>query len=95
MFVSNMVSKKRVNLSSGWCADLFWADIIICEDDPYYFLQYPEYEENAPNTEPKGEFDSQRFLESLAPSFLKYDYQGRVIRLESFSKVDRILSILY
>ncbi|PYH91571.1 aromatic aminotransferase Aro8 [Aspergillus ellipticus CBS 707.79] len=44
-------------------------DIIIVEDDPYSFIQYPE-----------------QFLSSLAPSFLKYDYQGRVIRLESFSK---------
>lgn len=26
------------------------------------------------------------FIASLSPSFLRYDYQGRVIRLESFSK---------
>lgn len=29
---------------------------------------------------------SDKFVESLAPSLLRYDYQGRVIRLESFSK---------
>ncbi|CAI7587763.1 unnamed protein product [Penicillium glandicola] len=59
-------------------------DIIIVEDDPYFFLQYPEYsiETTAKSTvTPNAEF-----LSSLAPSFLRYDYQGRVIRLESFSK---------
>ena len=59
-------------------------DIIICEDDPYSFLQYPSYvngsvEETEKNTKPD-------FLSSLAPSFLKYDTQGRVIRLDTFSK---------
>ena len=28
----------------------------------------------------------EKFVDSLAPSLLRYDYQGRVIRLESFSK---------
>lgn len=29
----------------------------------------------------------EEFIDFLAPSFLKYDYQGRVIRLDTFSKV--------
>lgn len=30
--------------------------------------------------------DDRTFIDSLAPSFLKFDYQGRVVRLDSFSK---------
>ncbi|KAH8753174.1 pyridoxal phosphate-dependent transferase [Hyaloscypha sp. PMI_1271] len=59
-------------------------DIIICEDDPYSFLQFPAYihgGEAALNpTTP------QEYLDSLVPSFLKCDTQGRVIRLDTFSK---------
>ncbi|KAL3474298.1 pyridoxal phosphate-dependent transferase [Aspergillus californicus] len=64
-------------------------DVIIVEDDPYFFIQYPDYiiGETGPapsiSSEPLG---TQSFLDSLAPSFLQYDRQGRVIRLESFSK---------
>ncbi|KAF9055066.1 PLP-dependent transferase [Hymenopellis radicata] len=32
------------------------------------------------------ESDEEKFIASLAPSFLKFDYQGRVIRLDTFSK---------
>ncbi|OCH85707.1 L-tyrosine:2-oxoglutarate aminotransferase [Obba rivulosa] len=46
-------------------------DLVIIEDDPYYFLQYP----SDPN-------DS-----SLVPSFLSLDTDGRVIRLDSLSKI--------
>lgn len=41
-------------------------DVIIVEDDPYYFLTYDE---------------------KPLPSFLSMDVEGRVIRLDSFSKV--------
>ena len=63
-------------------------DVIICEDDPYYFLQFQDSEAtrkdiDAPSTIP---LSTQTYLKSLAPSFLKFDYQGRVIRLETFSK---------
>jgi aromatic amino acid aminotransferase I len=64
---------------------LFAIDIIIVEDDPYYFIQYPEYK--VTGSKPVQEIlPSQNFLDSLSPSLLRYDYQGRVIRLESFSK---------
>ncbi|KAJ5662184.1 Aromatic amino acid aminotransferase [Penicillium maclennaniae] len=46
-------------------------DVIIVEDEPYYFLQMQPYE----------------FIKSLVPSFLSLDVDGRVVRLESFSKV--------
>jgi aromatic amino acid aminotransferase I / 2-aminoadipate transaminase len=61
------------------------SDIIIVEDDPYYFLQYPPFVPGAsPSALQKQEPDD--FLASLVPSFLRFDHQGRVIRLESFSK---------
>ncbi|KAH8118799.1 PLP-dependent transferase [Phellopilus nigrolimitatus] len=69
-------------------------DIVIVEDDPYYFLQQDPY---APRAERKyargakpGDDDDDAgaaaFLANLAPSFLKFDYQGRVVRLDTFSK---------
>lgn len=62
-------------------------DVIICEDDPYCALQYEPYRLGQVFT-PKGDqsISSKAYVESLAPSFLKYDYQGRVIRLDTFSK---------
>lgn len=59
-------------------------DVIICEDDPYCFLQYAAYLYGDASPSAKSTLDS--YLPSLAPSFLKYDTQGRVIRLETFSK---------
>lgn len=86
-------------------------DIIIVEDDPYYFLQegayVPKKERLDPGTAPSG---IDEFTTSLEPSFLKcgpihsyyacvlmanrYDYQGRVIRMDSFSKVRASLHML-
>ncbi|KAG8743958.1 hypothetical protein FRC10_011032 [Ceratobasidium sp. 414] len=68
-------------------------DVIIVEDDPYYFLQFPAYKRKSERslrglipdvTSPES---SERFLDTLAPSYLKFDYQKRVIRLDTFSKV--------
>lgn len=59
-------------------------DIIIVEDDPYFFLQFP-----ASNLAGQSKYEvisNKDFIASLSPSFLRYDHQGRVIRLESFSK---------
>lgn len=54
------------------------------EDDPYFFLQFPP---PSPSSEPRQEIQPEdTFLASLSPSFLHYDYQGRVIRLESFAQ---------
>ncbi|OBZ70291.1 Aromatic amino acid aminotransferase C56E4.03 [Grifola frondosa] len=62
-------------------------DIIIVEDDPYFFLQQGPY---VPKSERSSQLlksdDPERFIASLAPSYLKFDYQGRVIRLDTFSK---------
>ena len=49
-------------------------DILIMEDDPYYYLQY------TPGKPPRG-------LQGLGTSYLKLDTHCRVMRLDSFSKV--------
>lgn len=51
-------------------------DIIIIEDDPYYFLQYDAASQ--PTT---------AFSTPFARSFLSLDTDGRVMRIDSFSKV--------
>jgi aromatic amino acid aminotransferase I len=63
-------------------------DIIIVEDDPYYFLQYPHYQPKPQRQSPSPAAlqPIQHFLSSLTPSFLSLDTESRVIRLDSFSK---------
>jgi len=64
-------------------------DIIIVEDDPYYFLQLGEFvpkSQRKAEREPAAGEDTARFVASLVPSFLRIDTQGRVIRLDTFSK---------
>jgi DNA-binding transcriptional MocR family regulator len=72
-------------------------DIIIVEDDPYWYLQFPsaDVEEaksrNQPvpqisRAEPPVKSSGYPFLDSLVPSFLSIDVDGRVIRLDTFSK---------
>lgn len=61
-------------------------DIYIIEDEPYYFLQMQPYTgPNAPDAPPPASHAA--FLKSLVPSFLSMDTDGRVMRLDSFSKV--------
>ncbi|KAL1657071.1 Aromatic/aminoadipate aminotransferase 1 [Didymella pomorum] len=61
-------------------------DVYIIEDEPYYFLQMQPYTgPNSPDVPPpKSHAD---FLKSLVPSLLSMDTDGRVMRLDSFSKV--------
>lgn len=65
----------------------FSIDVIIVEDDPYYFLQEGDYKPKEGRHYGNVKHDAEKFLASLAPSYLKFDYQGRVIRLDTFSKV--------
>lgn len=61
-------------------------DVIIAEDDPYYFLQMQPYK--GPDAQPDAPpADYNEFLKALVPSFLSMDVDGRVVRLESLSKV--------
>lgn len=61
-------------------------DMFILEDEPYYFLQMQPYrgrdQPDAPA--PRSVDDS---LSSLIPSLVSMDVDGRVMRLDSFSKV--------
>jgi DNA-binding transcriptional MocR family regulator len=72
-------------------------DVIIIEDDPYWYLQFPsaEVEEararGLPIPEPKvantlEKKSGYEYIDSLAPSFLNIDTDGRVVRLDTFSK---------
>jgi DNA-binding transcriptional MocR family regulator len=59
-------------------------DIIIVEDDPYWYLQYPSARTEPVPTPPKS--SGYAFLDSLMPSYLSLDVDGRVVRLDTFSK---------
>ena len=62
-------------------------DIIIIEDDPYWYLQYPSsatHQLPASYNAPKS--SGYAFLDSLVPSYLSVDTDGRVVRLDTFSK---------
>jgi DNA-binding transcriptional MocR family regulator len=83
-------------------------DVIICEDDPYWYLQFPSatsrnttttadsanisFNPDQPmfaNAEPVPEgwkSSGYDFLDSLVPSSINIDTEGRVIRLDTFSK---------
>ncbi|KAI0102322.1 aromatic amino acid aminotransferase-like protein [Hypoxylon sp. NC0597] len=61
-------------------------DIFILEDEPYYFLQMQPYTgANAPDVPPPATIEE--FLGGLIPSLLSIDVDGRVMRMDSFSKV--------
>ena len=59
-------------------------NLIIIEDDPYYFLQMDPY--NGRPT-PIHDHNPSQLLDNLIPSFLSLDVDGRVLRLDSLSKV--------
>ncbi|ANB12816.1 bifunctional 2-aminoadipate transaminase/aromatic-amino-acid:2-oxoglutarate transaminase [Sugiyamaella lignohabitans] len=63
-------------------------DFLIVEDEPYYFLQMPEYTKDPEQRKKDYEHISHEdFLKTLVSSYLEVDTDGRVIRLDSFSKV--------
>ncbi|KAJ1722548.1 hypothetical protein LPJ53_003045 [Coemansia erecta] len=73
-------------------------NLAIIEDDPYYFLQLPEFVATSatataigvdePTTTTASSSASVRSRpQSLVPSLLSMDIDGRVIRLDSFSKI--------
>lgn len=66
-------------------------NMIIIEDDPYYFLQMDDYkltdaDSTLSNTTEFLKNNKDLFIKSLSKSFLNWDVDGRVIRLESVSK---------
>ncbi|KAF2646760.1 aromatic amino acid aminotransferas-like protein [Massarina eburnea CBS 473.64] len=61
-------------------------DVIIVEDDPYWYLQFPSNAPAGAVTPEPVKSSGFEFLDSLIPSYLSVDYQGRVVRLDTFSK---------
>ncbi|KAI1333292.1 PLP-dependent transferase [Xylariaceae sp. FL0255] len=67
-------------------------DVFILEDEPYYFLQMPPYDKENSAARP-GAVDQtsqqtpEEFLASLEPTMVSIDIDGRVLRMDSFSKV--------
>jgi len=72
-------------------------DVIIVEDEPYWYLQFPSAAAEeaksrglpvSPATPPRKTTGSSGypFLDSLTPSFVSIDVDGRVVRLDTFSK---------
>ena len=59
-------------------------NLIILEDEPYYFLQMEPYKGKPTSIPDKSTAD---LLQSLIPSFMSLDVDGRVLRLDSLSKV--------
>lgn len=61
-------------------------DIYILEDEPYFFLQMQPYTgPDAPDVPLPSTHSA--FINTLVPSLLSMDIDGRVMRLDSFSKV--------
>lgn len=66
-------------------------DVIIIEDDPYWYLQYPSANPANDAPPPPANYNAPKssgfeFLDSLVPSYLSVDTEGRVVRLDTFSK---------
>ena len=60
-------------------------DLYILEDEPYFFLQMQPYTgPNGPEIPPPASREA--FIKALVPSLLSMDVDGRVMRLDSFSK---------
>ncbi|KAI1264123.1 aromatic amino acid aminotransferase-like protein [Xylariaceae sp. FL1019] len=67
-------------------------DVFILEDEPYYFLQMPAYDPansaaRPGAVDPSANQSTEGFLKSLIPTMLSIDVDGRVLRMDSFSKV--------
>ncbi|KAJ2006589.1 hypothetical protein GGI04_001832 [Coemansia thaxteri] len=61
--------------------------LIIIEDDPYYYLQFGAYRPASGTADLEERYGDLPGVTSLIPSLLSLDTDGRVIRLDSFSKI--------
>jgi aromatic amino acid aminotransferase I / 2-aminoadipate transaminase len=61
-------------------------DLIIIEDDPYYYIQLAESVCDTMTAE-YTQMQSDRYLDRLPPSYLSLDSSGRVLRLDTTSKI--------
>jgi DNA-binding transcriptional MocR family regulator len=71
-------------------------DVIIIEDEPYWYMQFPSvigpdiakryFPEPPSDVTGAKKLSGFDFLDSLMPSYLSIDTDGRVVRLDTFSK---------
>ncbi|WVQ70021.1 uncharacterized protein L199_008245 [Kwoniella botswanensis] len=74
-------------------------DVIICEDEPYYCLYTGEWTPKGTQSDrsilaqrladaekKEGSEGNAAFIKSLPPSYLHFDTDGRVVRMDTFSK---------
>ncbi|CEJ60633.1 hypothetical protein PMG11_09201 [Penicillium brasilianum] len=63
-------------------------NLFIIEDDPYYFIQLPVYQPGGAAIAATAPITSvEKYVETLIPSYLRLDTDGRVLRMDSFSKI--------
>jgi len=63
-------------------------DLLILEDDPYYYLQFASDDSSGgPKTGKNTLYGINSTAKKRTPSFLSMDVDGRVLRFDSFSKV--------
>ena len=65
-------------------------DLMIIEDDPYFFLRTldnPRPAKSLHHPQSYGRSTAETYLSTLPPSFLSLDQSGRVLRLDSTSKI--------
>ncbi|KAJ1941677.1 hypothetical protein FBU59_003435 [Linderina macrospora] len=62
-------------------------NLVLIEDDPYYYLQFAQYIPAEQVQDQEDRYRGLPGLKGLVPSLLSLDIDGRVIRLDSFSKV--------
>lgn len=68
--------KKIYNLAEKY-------NFLIMEDEPYSYLNFDKFDD--PNT--NYSLSNDEFIDSLNPSYLTLDKSGRVIRIETYSKI--------
>ncbi|KAI3554880.1 hypothetical protein CABS01_11713 [Colletotrichum abscissum] len=62
-------------------------DLYILEDDPYYFLQLGKSEQALASTQLDKTDANEEFFKCLSPSYLSLDVSGRVLRMDTTSKI--------
>ncbi|KAI5207610.1 hypothetical protein AUEXF2481DRAFT_26488 [Aureobasidium subglaciale EXF-2481] len=62
-------------------------DLFLLEDDAYYYLQMDPYNGNTEYNPPQHPPTFQEYKAGLVPSFLSLDTSGRVLRIDTFSKI--------
>lgn len=62
-------------------------DLYILEDDPYYFLQLDHAASEPTNDRRDGVETAEEYIKSLPASYLSMDTSGRVLRMDTTSKI--------